>query len=447
MRLWQLILLALDGVRRTPLRVTLTSAGVAIATGALVSMVGFAFGIQDQVEEPFLKSELFNRIDVTPRLPPERPVSNDAAGESTAGGDDPSAGPVLDEPALARITALPGVALVYPELFLSPVEVVRDGHPIRTSASGLPRKAGRLRFVQEALLAGRFFQSGDAREVVLGKNLAKALGYAEAGDAVGEPLTLKVKGLSPNQAATFKYEERQLDVQVAGVWDPPGGRSGFRSDALLLPLDLIREMPGVQLDSVLDRLRRGLADAPPGYSRVVVRVNRPGDLFEVEKHLQDMGFRTNNLLTQIKDMRQAFLLMDLVLGAVGTVALVVAGLGIINTLLMAVLERYREIATFKALGASDGDIRLLFLAEAGLVGMLGGVGGLLLGRVVSWGIELVVNEIARRRGIDQPLVFFSFPWYLLLGAVGFAVAVSLISGVYPASRAARVDPIRALRGE
>jgi putative ABC transport system permease protein len=129
------------------------------------------------------------------------------------------------------------------------------------------------------------------------------------------------------------------------------------------------------------------------------------------------------------------------------VALVVAALGIINTLLMAVLERYREIGAYKALGASDGDIRLLFLAEAGLVGLLGGLGGLVLGRVVSLGLEVVVNAVARDHGIEGPVMVFAFPWPLLGGAVLFAVVVSVLAGVYPAGRAARIDPIRALRGE
>src|SRR5216683_2186229 len=160
-----------------------------------------------------------------------------------------------------------------------------------------------------------------------------------------------------------------------------------------------------------------------------------------------MGFQTETLLARVKQIREAFLIMDLVLTAVGTVALIVAGLGIINTLLMAVLERYREIGTYKALGASDGDIRVIFLAEAGLVGLLGGLGGLALARLVSWLIEIAVNAYAKNQGFDEPIMAFAFPFYLLAGAVLFALAVSLISGVYPASRAARVDPIQALRGE
>jgi putative ABC transport system permease protein len=139
--------------------------------------------------------------------------------------------------------------------------------------------------------------------------------------------------------------------------------------------------------------------------------------------------------------------MDLVLTAVGSVALTVAGLGIINTMLMAVLERYREIGTFKALGATDGDIRTLFLVEAILVGLVGALAGLALGRLVSWAIEIAVNSIARAKGVEDMPIAFSFPFWLLGGAVLFAIFTSIIAGLLPASRAARVDPVRALRAE
>jgi putative ABC transport system permease protein len=406
--------------------VALTAFGVTIATGALVSMVGFALGLQERAEEPFQKLELVNRIDVS-------------AGSGQAAA--------LDEAALTRIAALPGVVLAYPELRLDEVQVHRDSEMRQVAATGLPREAGRLRFVADAVVAGRFFQGGSAPEVILGDRLARQLGFAAPGEALGTTLALEVKGLTPGPEKTFKVEQRRLDVTVVGVWAPPAGRFGYAPEGLVLPLDVIRDLPGVRTGSVLERLLHGRGAGGTGYGRVVVRVGRPADLFGVEDRLRAMGMHTQTLLGQLKDMRTAFVLIDCTLAAVGGVALVVAALGIINTLLMAVLERYREIGAYKALGASDGDVRLLFLAEAGLVGLLGGLGGLVLGRVVSLLLEVVVNAIARNQGIDEQVMVFAFPWPLLAGAVLFAVLVSVLAGVYPASRAARIDPIRALRGE
>ena len=118
---------------------------------------------------------------------------------------------------------------------------------------------------------------------------------------------------------------------------------------------------------------------------------------------------------------------------------------ILNSLLMSVLERYQEIGIYKSIGASYGDLLVLFLTEAGIIGLLGGSGGLLLGRIVSYGLDVAVNAYARRHGVTEPIQVFVFPAWLLAGTLLFAVLASVLAGVYPALRAARVDPIRALR--
>jgi putative ABC transport system permease protein len=397
-------------------------------------MVGFALGVQARVEEPFQKMELLNRIDVTPRA---------RTNDSTAAlPPEPAA---LNEAALGRIAALPGVVLAYPDFRLSGVEVVFGESRTKATAIGLPAEAGNLAFVRESLIAGRFIVATD--QVVLGKRLAKDLGFSRPGEAVGEPLVLEVRGLVPSNEGAFHAERRQVRAVVAGVWDPPGGQHGFAADSLVLPLQVIRDLPGVHFDSTLLSLFERRAQASKALGRAVVRVRRASDLFLVEQRIQKMGFETQTLLGQLKQMRTAFIVMDLVLTAVGTVALVVAGLAIINTQLMAVLERFREIGVYKALGASDADVRILFLAEAALVGLLGGGGGLILGLFVSWILGWVVNAVAHKYEIDGPIMVFDFPWVLLSGAILFALLVSLLSGLYPASRAARVDPIRALRSE
>jgi len=131
--------------------------------------------------------------------------------------------------------------------------------------------------------------------------------------------------------------------------------------------------------------------------------------------------------------------------SVSWIALFMGALVTMNTLLMSVLERYQEIGICKAIGASSGDLLLLFLTEAGIIGLLGGLGGLLLGRVVSWGLEMAVNAYAHGQGVTVHLALFAFPVWLILATIVFSVAVSIVAGVYPAIRAARVDPILALR--
>jgi len=160
----------------------------------------------------------------------------------------------------------------------------------------------------------------------------------------------------------------------------------------------------------------------------------------------DLGFSTFSLLDATQNLQRFFAVLDLFLGMFGSLALAVASLGIINTLVMAILERRREIGIMKALGASDVDVKGLFFAEAGAMGFVGGLAGVALG----WGIGRVINfgtNIYLRRQELPPETIWWVPWWLVVGAIAFAILVSFLSGLYPAARAAKLDPVKALRYE
>ncbi len=139
-------------------------------------------------------------------------------------------------------------------------------------------------------------------------------------------------------------------------------------------------------------------------------------------------------------------MLDVFLGIFGSLALAVASLGIINTLVMAILERRREIGILKVLGAGDRDVRRLFFAEAGAMGLAGGALGVALGWSIGRVINFGTNLYLHRQNLPGENIW-SVPWSLVAGAIGFAVLVSLVAGIYPASRAARLDPVQALRYE
>jgi putative ABC transport system permease protein len=118
----------------------------------------------------------------------------------------------------------------------------------------------------------------------------------------------------------------------------------------------------------------------------------------------------------------------------------------VNTLVMAILERRREIGIMKAIGASDADVKKLFFAEAGAMGILGGILGVVLGWAIGQLINFGTNIYLKRQSLP-PEHFWAVPWWLVSFAIGFAFVVSLVSGLYPAGRAARLDPVQALRYE
>jgi putative ABC transport system permease protein len=421
-RAWQLLRVAFGGIRRTPLRLALTSLGVAIATGSLISMVAFALGLQGKLEEPFLKLEMFNRVEVTAR----------------------EGGPPLDDAALVRLRQLPGVVTAFPPLMRAGIEIARGSARRSALVQGLPADVAALPPMRALLVAGEPFAAGETDAILLSERLARELGFPTPRQAVGATVTLSAFGLAPVGAGQFAYRNESGTFRVVGVtraaWE------GRLPTFAVVPWDRMRTLPGVEVTEMLSGGRNLPARRPGTFARVEVRVARPADLGPVEDRVRRLGFATATLLDQARQFRTAFLVLDLLLAAVGTVALVVAGLGIVNTLLMAVLERTAEIGTYKALGASTGDVRLLFLFEAALVGLIGGAGGVALGRGVSALIGLGIDQVARSRGVEGAIALFSFPPWLVLGAVAFAVLASLVSGAYPAARAARVDPIRALRG-
>jgi len=159
-----------------------------------------------------------------------------------------------------------------------------------------------------------------------------------------------------------------------------------------------------------------------------------------------LPFNTFSILDATRSLRRFFAVLDLFLGIFGSLALAVAALGIVNTLVMAILERRREIGIMKAIGASDGDVKKLFFAEAGVMGLFGGMLGVALGWSIGRLINLGTNVYLRRQNLP-PEDIWLVPWWLVGGAIAFAIVISMISGLYPAARAARLDPVQALRYE
>jgi putative ABC transport system permease protein len=408
--------------------VVLTCLGVTIAAGALFSMVAFALGMQARAEAPFEKLGLMKNIEVRPRMP----------------GDQ---GHVLDDDALEQMASLSGVEMAYPDFRLRGVQVCSGGQAADGMAFGLPREAALFGLASELLVAGRWFTLGNDPQAILGERIIESLGFGSPDDAVGATVTLEAAGLSPEGEAGFTFRRKELSVTVVGVYSFPrmGGR--FTPHGIILPVDLMKDIPGIRFSRAMERLRSGESGAGAGYEKAVVRVERPSDLLSVEKRIQQMGFNTHTLANELEEMRAYFVFLDVLLASVGTVALVVAGLGIVNTLVMSVLERYQEIGICKAIGASNGDLLVLFLTEASLIGLIGGIGGLGLGRLVSWLLEIGVNAYARGQGVTIHMTLFAFPSWLTAAVVLFSVVVAVLAGVYPALRAARVDPIRALRAE
>jgi putative ABC transport system permease protein len=172
----------------------------------------------------------------------------------------------------------------------------------------------------------------------------------------------------------------------------------------------------------------------------------------VEDQLTEMGFPPFSQRQQVEQTNEYFATVQTILGGIGAVALLVAAFGIANTMLMAIYERTQEIGLMKAVGATKRDVMTVFLAEAGGIGLMGGVGGVALGVLVNGVINVIssaakAEQVAAGASAGPSSTVAYAPLWLLVFAIAFAALVGVASGVYPASRAASLSPMEALKYE
>jgi putative ABC transport system permease protein len=452
--------LAFRNLREAILRNSLTTLGVAVGVASLVAMLSLGVGLQTLASQRLNKSGLFDAVFVTSKRN-MRGMNGEGPRPSTTKTAKPEDAKPIDEAARQEFEKLSNVTEAYPQVrFLT--EVRFNGASYSTNVLALPDSA-RASGTFDGIV-GKAFSSPTAEEAILQTEFAKELSPQPA-SLVGKELTLRYAQRHETTSADVANEkdiDKQMDemmsggisivsrerkLRIAGIidTDPSAGIGGFGGGRVFIPLRVAEDLHAAQPDDVREFVRAG-GSRKPTYMALTVRVKSPKDVLKVEEAIKKMGYNTFSLLDATRSLRLVFTVFDLFLGLFGSLALTVASLGIINTLVMAILERRREIGVLKALGATDRDVSSLFFAEAGAMGLLGGIAGVtlgwLIGAALTWGTSIYL----RRQ--DLPGVKISYvPWWLAAGAVAFAVVVSLLAGLYPAGRAARLNPVEALRYE
>ena len=441
---------SLAALRKRRLRTLLTASGVMIGIGALVSMISFGKGMQRNVTEAFKASDLFTTLMVMPGGPDVPLQDPDMPGRTASSAGRRAA--VLDDAAVAEIARIPGVRLAYPDVNFPAMVSLGEKEEFRlvqvvtaaTAASGALRIGW-----------GKAYASDDEEGVVISQSLLRRLGKGDPAEAVGKTLRITSVSIDLGKLASidlaaffsgqgFPVATENYDFPIVGVTSVSafgGGPSPVQNE-VLIPPGPARRIKRLPMTSIWDLFR--MRDGQLGYSTVSVKLESLRVLERVKSRIGDMGYTTFALADQFEQVTKGFYFMDMVLAAVGMIAIVVAALGIVNTMVMSIFERFREIGIMKAVGAGDGDIKRIFFFESGTIGLLGGAAGCVLGWAVSLLINRVVNYYLARQGMPY-IDYFAFPFWLFLGAMGFSLLVSLVSGIYPARRAARVDPVVALR--
>jgi putative ABC transport system permease protein len=255
----------------------------------------------------------------------------------------------------------------------------------------------------------------------------------------GQVVILTLSKISEDGVPT----QRQVRVRISGVLAQTGGENDY---SLLLSLRDVSELNSWALGKRQNYDREG-------YEMAIVKAIDSRQVPEIEQEILRQGFVAYSMQSAIRSSNVIFIVIQAVLGSLGGIALLVAGFGIANAMVMAIYERTREIGLMKAVGARNRDVLFVFLAEAGGIGLIGGLSGLVFallgGSILNFIAGSYIGSLMAQQGAGGqaiPSVVYT-PVWLMIFALVFSAVIGVASGIYPALRATRLDPIQALRYE
>jgi putative ABC transport system permease protein len=486
--MWRdLLAISSGNLWRMKLRTFLTTSGVVIAIAAFVSMLSFGAGNQRLVTDQFTELGLFTTMQVYAR--------------DSSGVKDTLPHPPLDAVALDTLATIPGVNFVLPyEPFT--VWVTWGDSTLKSKAQALSTAATQMKLFSR-LQCGSLFESDSSDHIVITDDFARSLrkdsletllgdtvivavkvstldsGFAHVLEENGVRVMDRLKQISFDSLRVPTYRQRVFNREgnaalqrfingylnarnpvadtfvISGVLQA-GNHRRLPLESIVIPAARARLFTQAGFSGELTDLAgllsgKGLlptsdAGNSQSYSQVTLNLDPTASHTAVRKHVERLGYRAFSYAEQFAQIQRFFLYFDLALGLVGLIALTTASLGIINIMVMSILERKREIGVLKSLGADERDIRALFLVESSVIGALGAGVGLLLGWGITQAASVIARYFMRKEGVPE-VDLFALPWWLILTALALGIGVSLLAGLYPAARAARVDPVAALRNE
>jgi putative ABC transport system permease protein len=402
---------ALRNLARHKMRTGLTMLGMIFGVGAVIAMLSIGAGGERQALEAIGRLGLRNVIVRAATVKPEerQELRKRSLGVS-----------LRDAEAIRE--AIPGVEVVLPRVEIKPYQIIASGTKTKGTVIGLPARYSAVAAVRVS--EGRFFDDRDEAEhaqvAVIGQDVRRNLfGY---GPVIGRQLKvndvwLEVIGVLSSDAAPAGGTASVAGRSVArDIWMPVStAMRKFERDPLDAPIDeLIVTLKEGEPTPETARLIKPLLD----------RLHGGADDYEIVV--------PEALLAQQRQTQRIF---NIVMGSIAGISLLVGGIGIMNIMLASVLERTREIGVRRALGARRKDVRAQFVIESFSISLIGGLTGIVIGIALA-------RIVAAYAGWPTVITFGSIAL-----STGVSIAVGVMSGIYPAARAAELDPIEALRYE
>ncbi|PKM90886.1 MAG: ABC transporter permease [Firmicutes bacterium HGW-Firmicutes-12] len=456
-----LLQLSGNSLWRRKVRTILTTLGVIIGTTSIVVMLSLGIGLNEMQRENMERWGSLTMIRV------QQGMIFDAEGNPLKEGKQ------LNDEAVDELRSIDGV------LAVSPVYNFGGEASYGRKRGGLnligldASSMNQLEFTAEQ---GRLLEEGDRNVMVIGREvinnfrdeafirqMRKGMGMegmmSQEEQDPGELLNQRI-----SMTINARENKRIFGFTVVGILE---GERTEHSYQAYIPIDDLKRMrdfgsngnsrssnmvimEGVAHSrvSTASSKRSATQQNSDDYDYILVRTNNVEQSQKASQVIKDLGYNTWSMADQLEGIEKTSRTIQAILGGIGSITLLVAALGITNTMIMSIYERTREIGIMKVIGASFHDIYKMFLTEAGLIGFLGGIFGLCFSYIVSYIINRLSAGFMNQGMVGGEASSISvIPVWLTLFAVLFSILVGLLAGIYPAYRAVRLSPINAIRNE
>lgn len=427
MRLCDLLSIAFLNLWRRKLRAFLTVLGMTIGVASIVVMVSLGIGIREATIQSFAGTGSLTLIQV-----------NSWSYVDMGDGTGTSRETELNRQSVEAFKQIPGVRAVMP--MVETYGLLKSGRYV-SDVNILGVEAELAAEFDLTLGEGVYPEArrGSTKEMVVGSYVLQWFRDPNTGkqavDRNGNPrvelddhfqLTFDYNNVYQSGGESMEPRGSMYKIEMVGRMQDEGNYSYY----CLMEMETLEELIKDNKDYV--------GGGKGTYNQVLVKCNELEDVKAVKTQIENMGYGTYSAQDAVEMAEEQTARIQYLLGAIGGVSLLVAAIGIINTMMMSIYERTREIGIIKVLGCRMSNIAGMFLAESAFIGLFGGA----LGLGVSFGLGLLLNAALASSGLTSVI-----PLYLAVGAVAFSVLVGLLAGLYPAVRAMRLSPLAAIRNE
>ena len=421
---------------RRKTRTILSVVGVVVGVFAIVVMMSIGFGLSESFSRQMESWGNLHTVEVY-----------NYGGGQTINGQQVK----LDDKTINKLGELSGVTAATP--YYDTYLTFAAGHYVaQATLVGVDPEA--FEKFGYALGEGRYFNASDKNGLVFGKNVTywfydprqqegRNWGSSEAAvDVLSEKINVTADynyGTRNEGSGEVQYD--LFEAHAVGILESENDETSYNVYGSLEDVKKIVEAN--------QRAEGRQPEKELTYSHAMLYVEDTSKIADICTYIKDnYGFSTYSLTDMLNELQNTMGIIQAVLGGIGAISLVVAAIGIANTMIMSVYERTREIGVMKVIGASLSDIRKMFLIEAGLIGLVGGAFGLLLSFAASFVMnKLLVSVMASFIGMGEGAIVSIIPWWVAVGALVFAFFIGVISGYLPAQRAMNLSALEGLKNE